>query len=363
MLRSLVGSEMCIRDSIQTMLVSSFRSSAFQVSGGALMLRLVCSTWRAVVNSSLLLKLHLNMYSIENQLRWAGTHLDEVEVVASRLTGVDVERFLDGVDAMPAKCFGLDCRSVELKHSSVVTRIAKRAMSLENLERFTVKQCNLGTKGLASLVQQLHGIRVSEINLSENRANAPGAVSELLKSMPNAWSVNLAGNRLYRGLTALPPCLEILDLAQNQMTDQGAVRIATALPDSPSLRKISLYGNEITRDGVKIILQALVQHSRVLEFCDLRENPLCDQTLRRDHPELFEPSWRINLPISLRALLLPSSWDGYDYETKTFYEFISQESRSYAKGNATFPPDDLLRVERARDHFENERVTSLVDSY
>ena len=95
---------------------------------------------------------------------------------------------------------------------------------------------------------------------------------QALPNFPVLCCLNLSGNSLHRGLTALPyTSLQKLDLTRNQLNDEGAERTVAACSKCTRLTYLNLFNNNIRNQGALAITKALPQF-RTLERLDIRNN-------------------------------------------------------------------------------------------
>ena len=126
--------------------------------------------------------------------------------------------------------------------------------------------CRLAPADCTAVVHCIKRVQqISLINLSDNNIGSLGCV-EIAKLFDNTncqlRCLNLGGNYIDdEGVKQLSSVLEnsqlsSLDLGNNNITDQGVKQLSNVIVNNNKLRRLYLYGNEITNKAIEQIRQA-----------------------------------------------------------------------------------------------------------
>jgi len=166
----------------------------------------------------------------------------------------------------------------------------------QGLEQLVMRSNFLGdTAGFAfgQLLQGPAGAELRRLDVRTNRVDEPGACAMLkpLKVHPKMREIRVGFNRqntkqclevsglacllLQRALSASSCRLELLDLNNVRIGDEGVIRMAVALAVNNLLRRLDVAFNAIGPDGAKALGKALEQNHCLKEL-DLRDNEVGD---------------------------------------------------------------------------------------
>ena len=119
--------------------------------------------------------------------------------------------------------------------------------------------------GFARNVIDHPALRVLGIDNSGIGSNN-AVLTALIPILGRVQEVSLAGNCIAsRGATlianflATNPCVKQLDLNENHLNDKDAAKFAASLETNTNLRKLTLKNNVITKEGVDILIGAMVE--------------------------------------------------------------------------------------------------------
>ena len=119
----------------------------------------------------------------------------------------------------------------------------------QSLKKLSLKSCDIGKDGLASLVERMQGLVL--LNLSGNRAIGNEGAEFISRGLRNTET------------------LDTLDLSSCDIRDEGCIHLADAILHNISLVYLSLHGNAISDGGVDSLSTALEKNRRVLKNCTL----------------------------------------------------------------------------------------------
>ena len=156
------------------------------------------------------------------------------------------------------------------------------------LQELDLSENKLQASTLLSLARSLEarpgplpGLRVLRVSENEWGAQGGEALAALLAQLPHLQELHAESCLLRGGVLALAPAiachkrLEVLNLSDNDINDEGARALAAALARSPCIRKVDLQCNGLEAEGARAMAQML--HScKTLEILVLWENRLGD---------------------------------------------------------------------------------------
>ncbi|CAH3044877.1 unnamed protein product [Porites evermanni] len=158
--------------------------------------------------------------------------------------------------------------------------------------------CNLSPLDCLALVHALKSVEgILDFDLSANKLQSLGCI-EIAKLLPGNQHnqglrelkrLDLQGNNiidegakhLATALTHTNCKLNSLDLSHNNITDEGVKHLATALTHTNcKLNSLNLYNNNITDEAVKHLATALTHTNCKLNSLDLRGNNITDEAVK-----------------------------------------------------------------------------------
>jgi len=194
-------------------------------------------------------------------------------------------------------------------HEDAAVALSRTLPAHDETESLSLVNSNLDDTTVKPIAEVLEKLSLKTLNLSKNRISGPGA-EELAKGIaanaslteinlednnindagvttlaanigpkPLITLLNLNGNKIgpegAKALTEhfLAPdrALPQLNLARNQLGDQGAIAIANLLRKNTTVTRVNLAGNNIADQGVKAITDALGDNGLVTDL-DLSNN-------------------------------------------------------------------------------------------
>ena len=130
---------------------------------------------------------------------------------------------------------------------------------------------------------------LQELNLAKNNITTEGAkkIAEAIQATKTLQKLNLYGNKISDdGAVAISDSLKInvslqeLDLTWNNITTEGAKKIAEAIQATKTLQKLNLYGNKISDDGAVAISDSLKINVSLQEL-DLASNHITTEGAKK----------------------------------------------------------------------------------
>lgn len=107
-------------------------------------------------------------------------------------------------------------------------------------------------------------------------------ISEAVRYLPSLESLSLSGNQLDDDLLKIvlsgvsgSKSINSIDFSHNKIADEGARRVSKLIIKSPNVKKVNLCSNQIGYKGSRFLAQAVIQ-SKTLEHLDLSLNFIND---------------------------------------------------------------------------------------
>ena len=165
--------------------------------------------------------------------------------------------------------------------SRFVTTLTQTALTFSRhfLDKLLLDKQNLIDRDMEIIVEQvILKAQLELLSLKENNITSIGA--SILASAfthPNCKLVtlSLSNNKLGddgigRIFETLPNTLQVLHVDCNEVTDIGVERIAQALRTNVTLVNVELFGNQISNEGIQLLLCTISQHNNTLKTLILR---------------------------------------------------------------------------------------------
>lgn len=146
-----------------------------------------------------------------------------------------------------------------------ITSIKTLAESLKNnnISRLELDYNRLNDKDISEFFKAFTNNKVEELSLRGNKINDKGIIS-ILKQSPPLKKLDLWGNQIkHHGAITLAnflktnPPLQELNLGYNQINDLGIISIANALPTNTNLQILDLTRNPFTNPASQALLKSL----------------------------------------------------------------------------------------------------------
>nr|BAT22736.1 Ran GTPase-activating protein [Allium cepa]BAT22737.1 Ran GTPase-activating protein [Allium cepa] len=159
----------------------------------------------------------------------------------------------------------------------------------EHLKKLDLRDNMFGVEAGLALSKTLEKLNdISELYLSYLNLEDKGAIAVLEaieKYLPKIEVLEMAGNDItVKASKALASCisskkmLKKLVLSENELKDEGAVRIATALEDGHvELREVDLSSNMIRRVGARSLARAMAKDKPKLTMLNINGNYISDE--------------------------------------------------------------------------------------
>jgi len=162
-----------------------------------------------------------------------------------------------------------------------IAEIVKHSPALED---FRCSSTRVGSDGGVALAEALGACKhLRKLDLRDNMfgAEAGVALSKVIPAYTDLTEIYLSylnleddgAEALANALKESAPSLEILDLAGNDITAEGAVSVAACISSKQFLTKINLSENELKDEGVALISKALEVGCQLIEV-DLSTNSI-----------------------------------------------------------------------------------------
>ncbi|XP_036447458.1 NLR family CARD domain-containing protein 3-like [Colossoma macropomum] len=180
------------------------------------------------------------------------------------LTEKSCEALSSALSSNPSSLRELNLSKNELQDSGVKLLSAGLKNPHSKLEKLELMNCSITDKGFAALASALKlnpSSELTELNLNSNK---PGE----------------SGVKLLSDLLEDPQCkLEILHLSECSITCEGFAALASALKSNPSsyLRELDLNYNKPGDSGVKLLSGLLEDRHCKLEILQLHDNSITDE--------------------------------------------------------------------------------------
>ena len=156
----------------------------------------------------------------------------------------------------------------------------------QSLQKLDLKGNNLSKKVGIALGKLLENDKclISLILDKNNFDDESGvAIGKGLKNHPNLRYLNLLGNHIgdkggVEIVQSIPSQLKILILSSNELTDVTIQEFVSVLKGNKTLEKLSLWGNKITYNGAKLLLETLISNPAFKELY-LQQNNITDSEI------------------------------------------------------------------------------------
>jgi Ran GTPase-activating protein (RanGAP) involved in mRNA processing and transport len=183
---------------------------------------------------------------------------------------------------------------------------------------FTANDLKLDAcRGFAILLAANNNSSLEHLNLAQNQLRDQGVVmiagalqtNTTLKSLTlaetqmTAVSCSILAASLLQNST-----LERLNIADNRVRDEGSISIAAVLKQNTTLTGLNLFGNQITEAGVVPMVEALNENS-TLEKVNLASNPSLGDAVYEALERMIESNYTLKhlwLPTRLLGSTIPS---------------------------------------------------------
>lgn len=197
-----------------------------------------------------------------------------------------------------------DLRYLDLSHNELIdlffldkiTKVRHLNLNSNQIGRFAttlvfpnLETLNIGSNRIDSLSFLYPVTTLKYLDAFDNRIRS---VRDLKDDAPNLLRINLSGNLLKEIWTGSLQKTEYLDLSNNQITHLISV------PNQPSLRHLAISGNRIS-DLYPLINRAFATQ---LDFADLSNNPLSEESMEVFAPMLREQVATVYLPVEAQPL-------------------------------------------------------------
>ena len=139
--------------------------------------------------------------------------------------------------------------------------LAEVLQHLPQLQELNLSDNDINPDGMRSLAPMLTGSKIQLLNFAENNLGNQGirVLAPVLSCCPELRMLDLTDNQITNGLEelvlSLPRTLCQLLLASNKIRNTGVTSIAKALYKWPSLKKLVLEENEISDDGIAVLVR------------------------------------------------------------------------------------------------------------
>ena len=212
------------------------------------------------------------------------SHDDDYSELCQRLLDTDpsvTEVNISKVDSvlLDALTNNSTVTTVSLQNCSLGDEAAAALASMTALTKIRLKKVGLTAVGARRLANSLGQLRL--LDLQDNPKLGPRGIQPLADKFSSAvlQELNLSNCRMGHfgakalGSSGLPVTLEVLNLNQNGIGNDGAWKLAPALNGLSSLVSLSLTKNQIGDDGASEIGRQL---PTLLEVLDLSDNDVAD---------------------------------------------------------------------------------------
>ncbi|CAI5490469.1 unnamed protein product [Closterium sp. Naga37s-1] len=164
--------------------------------------------------------------------------------------------------------------------AAILAEVVREARGLKD---FRFASTRVGTDGARALADAIAANSTLErLDLRDNMFGPEGgaALASALHHHPNLKQLMLGDTalgddgvaELLDSLAQSTPQLEVLELGGNELSEEGAGRVAESLKPFSALRKLVLCDNEMGDAGVETLVAIIPDHLRSLEELDLSTN-------------------------------------------------------------------------------------------
>eukprot|EP01017_Pseudomicrothorax_dubius_P025250 TRINITY_DN2706_c0_g3_i4.p1 TRINITY_DN2706_c0_g3~~TRINITY_DN2706_c0_g3_i4.p1 ORF type:complete len:301 (-),score=90.55 TRINITY_DN2706_c0_g3_i4:98-1000(-) len=177
-------------------------------------------------------------------------------------------------------CFA-DANAIELAYALT---------ELPNLENLNLGANLIRDAGLTSLSIVLAGnqTKIKNLNLCDNNFTSKGAIHlfralektiHLKQLVLNINKLDVVDVKALAVALAKNKSLESLFIGKCNLDDHSASIIANALSMNKTLKTLQLWGNKITDEGARALMEVLENYNSTITCIDLDDNPISDEVL------------------------------------------------------------------------------------